>query len=242
MNPILHCRRRSTSFWLHFPHIELIFLIFAFEGAITAQASMLRSSCPRYFWIALLTMLAFPVLMVVMVLRTIYVRVLPGDLLIFRNSHDHGTAKAENGNSEGIGTKARSLIHSSTKYGCPSTRCKKLSSHLLLQLNNLFGYAMRILLAVAIFSWADHGRWENAQLSDEIKCREAEWFRIGFEPIFIDFNRTGSIYFALFLIKCFSVACVGALINDRVLQLSLFFSIHAIDFILLAHYQPFANR
>ena len=34
----------STSAWLHFPHVELVFLLFAFEGAIAAGASALRES------------------------------------------------------------------------------------------------------------------------------------------------------------------------------------------------------
>lgn len=40
-------RDRSTSAWLHFPHVELVFLLFAFEGAIAAGVSALRESrCP----------------------------------------------------------------------------------------------------------------------------------------------------------------------------------------------------
>lgn len=40
-------RDHSASPWLHFPHVELVFLLFAFEGAVAAGASALReSSCP----------------------------------------------------------------------------------------------------------------------------------------------------------------------------------------------------
>lgn len=53
-NPILACRRRSRSMWLHFPHFELLFLFWAFEGAVAAQVSALKDAeCPRVFWLAL---------------------------------------------------------------------------------------------------------------------------------------------------------------------------------------------
>lgn len=53
-HPILACRRRSRSMWLHFPHLELLFLFWAFEGAVAAQVSALKNAeCPRVFWLAL---------------------------------------------------------------------------------------------------------------------------------------------------------------------------------------------
>lgn len=53
-NPILTCRRRSRSIWLHFPHLELLFLFWAFEGAVAAQVSAIRTAeCPWVFWLAL---------------------------------------------------------------------------------------------------------------------------------------------------------------------------------------------
>ncbi|CAM9252509.1 unnamed protein product, partial [Hapterophycus canaliculatus] len=53
-HPILACRRRSRSIWLHFPHLELLFLFWAFEGAVAAQVSALMNAhCSRVFWLAL---------------------------------------------------------------------------------------------------------------------------------------------------------------------------------------------
>ena len=43
-DPIVECRDRSTSLWLHFPHVELGFLIFAFEGFIAAQVYGVRQT------------------------------------------------------------------------------------------------------------------------------------------------------------------------------------------------------
>ena len=43
-DPIVKCRDRSLSLWLHFPHVELGFLIFAFEGFIAAQVFGVRQT------------------------------------------------------------------------------------------------------------------------------------------------------------------------------------------------------
>lgn len=42
LTPIDECRSQSGSAWLHFPHIELLFLLFAFEGAVASEASAIR--------------------------------------------------------------------------------------------------------------------------------------------------------------------------------------------------------
>lgn len=53
LKSISDCRDRSRSAWLHFPHVELVFLLFAFEGAVGAQASALRNiDCPATFFMA----------------------------------------------------------------------------------------------------------------------------------------------------------------------------------------------
>lgn len=44
LTPIDECRRQSKSAWLHFPHIELIFLLHAFEGAVASEASAIRQA------------------------------------------------------------------------------------------------------------------------------------------------------------------------------------------------------
>lgn len=48
LGPVETCREQSRSAWIHFPHVELVFLLFAFEGAVASQASAIRSSsCPE---------------------------------------------------------------------------------------------------------------------------------------------------------------------------------------------------
>lgn len=50
---VSECRDRSHSAWLHFPHIELVFLFFGFEGAFAAEVSALRESwCPWVMFMA----------------------------------------------------------------------------------------------------------------------------------------------------------------------------------------------
>ena len=54
LNPVAACREQSTSVWLHFPHVELVLLFFAFEGAVASFASAVRhSECPEMFYTAL---------------------------------------------------------------------------------------------------------------------------------------------------------------------------------------------
>lgn len=48
VNPIEHCRSKSGSAWLHFPHVELMFLFFAFEGAVASQVAVIHEwACPE---------------------------------------------------------------------------------------------------------------------------------------------------------------------------------------------------
>lgn len=48
----------------------------------------------------------------------------------------------------------------------------------------------------SLFTWANRGRWETAQASDGRTQREGDWFRIGFEPVFVDYTKRG-VWFLL---------------------------------------------
>ncbi|CAN0416896.1 unnamed protein product, partial [Laminaria digitata] len=88
------CRDRSTSAWFHFPHVELLFLLFAFEGAVAAGVSALRESrCPWVIVVAAAALLLYPVLMFVMVCRTIVLRVRSDDLIVFEPTVDPDNPK-----------------------------------------------------------------------------------------------------------------------------------------------------
>lgn len=57
LSPIAECREVSASVLLHFPHIELLFLVFAFEGAMTAQIGAIRhATCPQVFCTAVIVL------------------------------------------------------------------------------------------------------------------------------------------------------------------------------------------
>lgn len=59
MKKIAECRERSQSAWLHFPHVELVFLLFAFEGAVAAQVVAVRESAsPLVVVLALSTLVS----------------------------------------------------------------------------------------------------------------------------------------------------------------------------------------
>lgn len=59
LSPVAACREQSTSVWLHFPHVELVVLFFAFEGAVASFASAMRhSGCPEIFYTALAAMVS----------------------------------------------------------------------------------------------------------------------------------------------------------------------------------------
>lgn len=63
MNKVAECREQSQSAWLHFPHIELIFLLFAFEGAVVAQVAAIReSTSPVVFILAIACLVSLPTL------------------------------------------------------------------------------------------------------------------------------------------------------------------------------------
>ena len=53
---LVECRDKSSSVWLHFPHLELVFLFFAFQGAVTTEARVIRHAglnCPSVFFVAI---------------------------------------------------------------------------------------------------------------------------------------------------------------------------------------------
>lgn len=58
---LAECRERSRSAWLYFPHIELLFLLFAFEGAVASQLGALRDrGCPWVLYMACTALVSRP--------------------------------------------------------------------------------------------------------------------------------------------------------------------------------------
>lgn len=61
----------------------------------------------------------------------------------------------------------------------------------------------------SVFAWADKGHWETTEKMDEDTTRSANWFRIGFEPLFVEFTQSGA-WFVVFTLA--EVGNVGALV------------------------------
>eukprot|EP00903_Cladosiphon_okamuranus_P021834 g20077.t1 len=204
LSPVATCREYSTSAWLHFPHIELVVLFFAFEGAVASFASAMRhSECPEVFYTALAALMLYPVLMFVTVFRTLLVRVRPNVLLVFKPFDNDDVP-----NSRG-GFLSRFKTSWTEDY--------------------------------SLFSWADKGQWETVQVADREASREGDWFRIGFEPVFVDYTKRGTWFVVISLVEWAAIALVGVLIDDSVVQLLAFCCIHTVMFVILVCFKPFAN-
>lgn len=60
ISPIELCRNKSGSAWLHFPHVELVFLFFAFEGAVGSQVAAIRdTACLEVYITAIAAFVSF---------------------------------------------------------------------------------------------------------------------------------------------------------------------------------------
>lgn len=42
LDPVAECRKRSQSIWIYFPHVELVYLMYAIQGSLSAQIEVLR--------------------------------------------------------------------------------------------------------------------------------------------------------------------------------------------------------
>lgn len=62
----------------------------------------------------------------------------------------------------------------------------------------------------SLLSWADTGAWETAETADEGSTRDRDWFRIGFEPLFVDFTKAGCWFELVTLVEV--SLCAGAVI------------------------------
>lgn len=51
----------------------------------------------------------------------------------------------------------------------------------------------------SLFSWADKGQWHTVQTSNEDTRREGDQFRIGFEPLYVDFTKSGAWFVVISL-------------------------------------------
>lgn len=52
-----------------------------------------------------------------------------------------------------------------------------------------------------LFAWADKGRWKTDQAQGLQARQEGDRFRQGFEPMFVDFTKYGTLFVVLFLVE-----------------------------------------
>lgn len=102
--------------------------------------------------------------MLVLVWRTVVVRVRSGALIVFEPKKTRATREP------------------------PSDGFSSAAGHFALRLRE--GWRKQ----TSIFAWADRGHWVTTDAMDEDSTCNANWFRIGFEPLFVDFTQSGAWY------------------------------------------------
>lgn len=61
----------------------------------------------------------------------------------------------------------------------------------------------------SLFAWADKGQWTTTENADQSARREGDWFRIGFEPLYVDFTKHGSWFMIFSLVQVQARLCAA---------------------------------
>lgn len=61
----------------------------------------------------------------------------------------------------------------------------------------------------SMLSWADKGAWETGEATNPQDVQERDWFRIGFEPMFVDYTKSGT-WFILFSMIEVRPVCIAS--------------------------------
>lgn len=130
----------------------------------------LSSTPPLFVVLPVLRQVLYPVLMVIMVCRIIFVRVRPDDLIVFEPIPDEDPPD---------------------RCGDQHDRCRRFFSRVKAGWDE----------SSSLFSWADKGQWTTTETTDQEARREGDGFRIGFEPLFVDFTKRGSWFMAYSLVE-----------------------------------------
>ncbi|CAM9688565.1 unnamed protein product [Ectocarpus fasciculatus] len=211
LGPVAKCRDRSKSLWIHFPHVELLFILYAFQGALAAQIDVLRHGSGALVPVAAIALVVYPVFVLGVMLRVIFVRVLP--------STATGMAFAV--------TQQDPYYTTNDQRGCR-------------------GFFSRVRKGLkedhSAFAWAKKGAWRTVENEDTKEQRLRNWFRIGFEPLFVDYTKAGSWFAVYALSEAAVIACVGVVIDNSQVQLLLFLGLNVVQLVLVVHLTPFANR
>ncbi len=58
LEPVAKCREHSKSIWIHFPHVELVFLLYAAQGSFATQLGALRHDVGVIFVVAAIALVS----------------------------------------------------------------------------------------------------------------------------------------------------------------------------------------
>eukprot|EP00611_Tribonema_gayanum_P029942 TRINITY_DN817_c0_g1_i1.p1 TRINITY_DN817_c0_g1~~TRINITY_DN817_c0_g1_i1.p1 ORF type:complete len:819 (-),score=234.51 TRINITY_DN817_c0_g1_i1:628-3042(-) len=221
--PVKHIRQRSTSLWLHFPHVELIFLLFAYEGAVAAQASMLSSPCTSLVASSVVLLVLYPILLLLLAIRVIQALRVGTAVYIA-----HGASKPSGDAVTVLSMRQRccSLV------SWPLRAVRALATALREAWHN----------GESIFVAGDKGHWEVPDtILDEDARLERESFMIGFEPVFRDFSAHGTYYIVVVLLRLMGTALISALVVNGPLASALLCGLYAFNLVLVVLWRPFCN-
>ncbi|CAN0228204.1 unnamed protein product [Ectocarpus sp. 6 AP-2014] len=211
LGPVAKCRDRSKSLWIHFPHVELLFILYAFQGALAAQIDVLRHGSGALVPVAAIALVVYPVLVLGVMLRVIFARVLPpvatGLAFAVTQKDSYYTTNGQRG-YRGFFSRVRKGLE---------------EDH-------------------SAFAWAKKGAWRTVENEDMKEQRLRNWFRIGFEPLFVDYTKAGSWFAVYALMEAAVIAGVGVLIDNSQVQLLIFLGLNVVQLVLVVRLTPFANR
>eukprot|EP00752_Nemacystus_decipiens_P014565 g12971.t2 len=91
----------------------------------------------------------------------------------------------------------------------------------------------------SMFAWADKGQWISK--NDESVDLDSRKFRIGFEPLFVDYTQKGSMYVTFLLFEWFSFGLIAGFVTNGTIQTAAIFLIYMVDFFILVCFRPFSN-
>ncbi|CAM9696266.1 unnamed protein product, partial [Ectocarpus sp. 4 AP-2014] len=194
--------KRHQSVWMYFPHVELLFLLFAYQGASAAEARMIYSGCFPLVVMGVCALIVFPVLMFIYVSRIVWSRMRP----------DHSPLRYEPNPNAGKGC---FLIKACGGF------CKAWTS------------------GSSMFEWAEKGQW--ASKNNEDVDLDSRKFRIGFEPLFVDYTQKGTLYVTFLLFEWLSFGLIAGFVTNGTIQTGAVCFIYVVDFLILVCLKPFSN-
>ncbi|CAN0182406.1 unnamed protein product [Ectocarpus sp. 13 AM-2016] len=91
----------------------------------------------------------------------------------------------------------------------------------------------------SMFEWADKGQW--ASKNNEDVDLDSRKFRIGFEPLFVDYTQKGTLYVTFLLFEWLSFGLIAGFVTNGTIQTGAVCFIYVLDFLILVCLKPFSN-